>query len=313
MRKRFLVISILTIAVFCLTVGPALADHSPTFYVEWSKTVASRVTTPPFGNAGTGSPHANYLEGTEKCGSATPCTVHPLAGVKWDTNPSVEASRTPVAGGQYNRQEFETTGMPCADADAAADQRRERCDYCHIITAIGGDQLYGGKTSVPLAASGTRASRTATAAPAATPFTACRTNYGDPALYGTYGTFQGPHQAAKVLKVRAKGAGAASGLQRRYVWQDETIADRFRRSGPSIAASGIAGAAAWAAAQTPHDCVPGAARQPTYHERRSAERPALPERDRRDQRHERPPGHRRVRGAVRRVLHVLPPELRLRL
>jgi hypothetical protein len=69
-------------------------------------------------------------------------------------------------------------------------------------------------------------------------------NFGDPALYGTYGTFQGPIKS-KILKVRAKGAGNAA---QTHVWQDETVKIG---SAPGTAGSTIPGLAAWAAAQTP--------------------------------------------------------------
>jgi hypothetical protein len=123
------------------------------------------------------------------------------------------------------------------------------CDYCHIITSSGGVQLYGGKTAY-------RTGEWNEGFAHGNACTACHAvhgvanNYGDPAQYGQYGTFQGPLRP-KILKLRTKGAGGAGNLA--YVWQDETIAIGSAGRADLIANSGIAGMAAWATAQTPAD------------------------------------------------------------
>jgi hypothetical protein len=255
MRKQFLIIAVLTIAALALMAAPAFADHSPTFYVAWDGDSSYTGYVENFGNAGTGGPHSNYLEGTEKCGVCHSVHRAPVPGVKWDTNPSVEASSTAVAGGQYQRQEF------TAPTNAAAGYTTQMllqtnvansCDYCHISTSVGGKQLYAGKASL-------RSSEWNEGFAHGNACTGCHvvhgvgSNYGKPALYGSTGTFKGPLES-KALKLRAKGAGGAGDLG--YYWQDETIAIGSLGKA-ELATSTITGMAAWAAPQTPADYAGG--------------------------------------------------------
>jgi cytochrome c553 len=148
--------------------------------------------------------------------------------------------------------EFVTTGTASAQMLLQTTVANS-CDYCHIITSSGGVQLYGGKTAY-------RAGEWNEGYAHGNGCTACHavhgvsTNYGNAALYGTYGTFQGPLQA-KILKTRTKGAGGAGNLG--YVWQDETIAIGSAGKADIAANSTNPALKAWAAAQTAQDYTGG--------------------------------------------------------
>jgi hypothetical protein len=252
MKKTLFVIA-LAVALTFMFAAAAFADHSPTFYVEWNKTASFTGYAVSFGNAGTGSPHQNYLEGTEKCGVCHAVHRAPVYGVKWDTNPAVEASKTAVAGGQYNRQEFDNTAggliLPNQPQMLLQASVANSCDYCHIVTAIGGDQLYAGKPAY-------RSGEWNEGFAHGNACTGCHVvhgvsaNYGNPSLWGQYGTFQGPIRS-KVLKVRAKGSGGAVGTAAEYNWQDETVAIGSAGKAEMAAAGGAY--ATWAAGQTAAD------------------------------------------------------------
>jgi hypothetical protein len=262
MKKTLFVIA-LAVALTFMFAAAAFADHSPNFYVEWSKTATFTGYAESFGNLGKGSPHQNYLEGTEKCGVCHAVHRAPVFGVSWDTSQTNPAVKTPVAGGQYNRQEFDnsfasipatTTAYLNSTQMLLQTDVAQSCDYCHILTAIGGDQLYAGKPSLRTGEwnEGFAHGNACTACHAVHGVSA---NYATPALWGNYGTFQGPIKS-KVLKVRAKGSGGAVGSAAEYNWQDETVAIGSLGKA-EYAASGISGAAAWAAAQTAADYAGG--------------------------------------------------------
>ncbi|HET6351280.1 MAG TPA: hypothetical protein VFG89_04000 [Coriobacteriia bacterium] len=248
MKKAWLVV-LLAVALTFVLVAPAFADHSPTFFVEWDGGSSFTGYSSSFGNAGTGSPHQNYLEGTEKCGVCHSVHRAPVPGVKWDTNPSDPASETAVAGGQYMRQEFESdTSVPTTQMLLTSTVANS-CNYCHVLTSIGGAQLYGGKPQYITEGTGLAGAEWDAGFGHHNACTGCHavhgvsSNFADPALFGTYGTFQGAAKTA-ILKVRAKGSGGAVGSAAAYNWQDETVA--IGSSGAAeYAASGIAGAAAW--------------------------------------------------------------------
>jgi hypothetical protein len=259
--KRVLFVLAIAVALTFMMTGTAFADHSPTFYVEWSADTSFTGYAAPFGNVGTGSPHQNYLEGTEKCAVCHSVHRAPVYGIKWDTNPAAEASRTPVAGGQYDRQEFDNTagGLQAYSQTQMLLQTSvaNSCDYCHIITSIGGKQLYGGKPQYRTEGTGLAGAEWDAGFAHHNGCTGCHavhgvsSNYGEPTLYGAYGTFQGPAKS-KVLKVRAKGAGGSGAAA--YVWQDEVITIGSLGK-TEYAASGITGAASWASTQTANDAV----------------------------------------------------------
>jgi len=256
--KKCLFVLALAVALTLLLTAAAFADHSPSFYVEWDKTTSFTGYDVPFGNAGTGGPHSGYLEGTEKCGVCHAVHRAPVPGVKWDTSLTDPSVVTPVAGGQYDRQEWEAplggnTQMLLKTSVA------DSCDYCHIDTAVGGDQLYAGKRQYRTEGTGLAGSEWDAGFAHHNGCTGCHAvhgvsnNFGNPALWGDYGTFQGPIKS-KILKIRAKGSGGAVGSAAAYNWQDETVV--IGTAGAAeYAASGIAGAAAWVAAQTPNNTV----------------------------------------------------------
>ena len=137
--RRVMVLAV----VICLITAAARSPTTPRRSTSSGTRRPSSTATPrTFGNQGTGSPHQNYLEGTEKCGVCHSVHRAPVPFVKWDTNPSDPASKTPVAGGQYNRLELsdsDNTQMLLLDSVANS------CNYCHVYTSIGNKQLYAGK------------------------------------------------------------------------------------------------------------------------------------------------------------------------
>lgn len=261
MKKILFVLAIVVALTFAMT-ATAFADHSPTFYVEWNPNTVFQGYAVPFGNGGTGSVHAGYFEGTEKCAVCHSVHRAPVPGVKWDTVVTNPAAKTLVAGGQYYRQEFEapagaTTQLLMQTTVANS------CNYCHLNTSIGGDQLFGASVigGGQLSAAATLSTGALWQAGFAhgNACTGCHVVHGvgsstDPALYGN-GAFQGPI-ATKALKVRAKGVGSTTNLQLGYVWQDEVIAIGSAGKA-SLAGSTIPGMAEWAAAQTPADYAGG--------------------------------------------------------
>ncbi|HET6351281.1 MAG TPA: hypothetical protein VFG89_04005 [Coriobacteriia bacterium] len=223
--KRIALAAVLVTAFVLATTAVAYADHSPTFYVEWNQTsnfTGYGGTT--FGNQGTGSPHQGYLEGTEKCAVCHSVHRAPVPHIRWDTNPADPAAKTAVAGGQYNRLEFESdsanTEMLLIDSVANS------CNYCHVYTSIGNKQLYAGKMEYINSEDAFGTDEWDAGFGHHNGCTGCHavhgvsSNFGSPALYGATGVFRGP-VATKVLKVRAKGSGGAGAAA--YVWQDEVI------------------------------------------------------------------------------------------
>lgn len=264
MKRAWLFLALVVALTFVIA-APAFADHSPNFYVEWSGDSDYEGYDASFGNAGTGSPHANYLEGTEKCGVCHAVHRAPVYGVKWDTNPLDATAKTAVAGGQYNRAEFDNTagGLQAYSQTQMLLQSSvaNSCNYCHILTSVGGKQLYAGKPQYVTEGTGLAGAEWDAGFGHHNACTGCHavhgvsSNYGDTALWGQYGTFQGPIKS-KVLKLRAKGSGGAVGSAAAYNWQDETVAIGSLGKA-EYAASGIAGAADWANAQTAADYAAG--------------------------------------------------------
>jgi len=256
--KRVLLVSVLVVALTFAFAASAFADHSPTFFVEWDADATfTGYGGTTFGNAGTGGPHSNYLEGTEKCAVCHSVHRSPVGpGIKWDTNPTDPSAKTAVAGGQYNRQEFETVGSAPAQMLLQTTVANS-CDYCHITTSLGGKQLYAGKTQYRTEGTGLAGAEWDAGFAHHNGCTGCHTvhgvgsNYGNAALYGTYGTFQGPI-ASKVLKVRAKGSGGAVGSAAEYLWQDEIVVAGSAGKA-SLATSVIPGMPAWGAALATDD------------------------------------------------------------
>ena len=256
--KKLLFVSVLAAAMIFSLTAAAFADHSPTFYVEWKADSAFEGYNAEFGNAGTGSVHANYLEGTEKCAVCHSVHRAPVIGMKWDTNPADPAAKTTVAGGQYYRQEWDNSGNPAGTQTQMLLQTSvaNSCNYCHISTSTGGKQLYAGKAQYITEGTGLAGAEWDAGFGHHNACTGCHvvhgagSNYGNAALWGN-GVFQGPI-ATKALKIRAKGSGGAPNSAAEYAWQDEVVAIGSLGKA-EYAASGIAGAAAWANAQTAQD------------------------------------------------------------
>lgn len=229
MRSRKVLLVIAGAIVFALAASTnAFADHSPTFYVEWNQTaIFNGYGTTTFGNQGSGSPHQGYLEGTEKCGVCHSVHRAPVPGESWATsgwagapgaqtrvNPS---ARTKVAGGKYNRAEWisdsSDTQMLLLDSVTNA------CSFCHVYTSIGNKQLFAGDATL-ITSDWQEGYAHGNACTGCHAVHGVSQNYGDPTLYGQFGTFKGPI-ATKILKTRAKGPGGAG--NQAYVWQDEVI------------------------------------------------------------------------------------------
>jgi len=227
MKKVLFVLAIAVALTFAMT-ATAFADHSPTFFVEWQEGVIhDGYGAATFGNPAGSSPHSGYVEGTEKCGVCHSVHRAPVGGVKWDTNPADDASRTAVAGGQYNRAEWEvpvgtTTQMLLANSVANS------CNFCHIETSLGGKQLFAGDTTL-------RTSEWNEGFAHGNACSACHAVHG----VNANGIFKGPMEYA-VLKAQAKGTTAGIG------WQDEVVVGGVAGKA-GLATSVIPGMAAWAA------------------------------------------------------------------
>ena len=253
--KKALLIVVLAVALTFAFAASALADHSPSFYVEWQTGLHESYGALEYGNPVDDSPHSNYLEGTEKCGVCHAVHRAPVPGVSWDTSPSAPASRTPVAGGKYDRQEFAAPVGPDTQMLLQTNVANS-CDYCHITTSVGGKQLYAGKTQYRTEGTGLAGAEWDAGFAHHNGCTGCHAvhgvaaNYGNvPEYYGDYGTFQGP-MASAVLKTRTKGAGGAG--NQAYVWQDEVI--KAGSAGiAGLASSSIPGMGAWAGLLTADD------------------------------------------------------------
>lgn len=216
--RRTISIVVVAIVFVIASANLAFADHSPTFYVEWNQSAQFQGYVATFGNQGTGNPHQGYLEGTEKCAVCHSVHRAPVPGMKWDTDPANAAARTPVAGGQYNRAEWVSDS---ADTQMLLiDNVANSCNFCHVYTSIGNKQLYAGKPEYINSTDALGSDEWDEGFGHHNGCTGCHavhgvsSNYGDTALYGQYGTFQGPLRP-KIIKVRAKGATTP--------WQDEVI------------------------------------------------------------------------------------------
>jgi len=236
--RLMFVIAVAAVLVFAMA-SSALADHSPTFYVEWNAVSSfSGYGGTTFGNAGAGgpgfnAPHANYLEGTEKCAVCHSVHRAPVPGETWTTSgtpgaqsATQKAQRTKVAGGQYNRAEWVSDS---ANTEMLLiDNVANSCNFCHVYTSIGVKQLYAGNVNYINSETGLPGSEWDEGFGHHNSCTGCHAqhgvsnNFGNPTLYGTYGTYQGTVRS-KVLKVRAKGSGGAVGSAAEYLWQDEVI------------------------------------------------------------------------------------------
>ena len=217
MLRRIVPASVVAIAITLVTAAFAFADHSPAFHVEWDADSTHSGYGASFGNTGTGSPHQNYLEGTEKCGVCHAVHRAPVPGVRWDTNPNDVAAKTPVAGRQYFRAEFESDSVGNTQMLLMSDVA-DSCTFCHVDTAIGNKQLYAGDSAYISALDDDGTDEWDIGFGHGNPCVSCHAvhgaadNDGNPVLYGRYGTFEGPLRP-KVLKVRVKNYAK--------IWQDE--------------------------------------------------------------------------------------------
>ncbi len=217
-------VMVLAVVIVLITAAAAFADHSPTFYVEWNQTTSSLATTPRSATKARAALTRTTSRAPRSAACATRSTA-PRFRSSWDTNPGVEASKTPVAGGQYNRPECpsdsDNTQMLLLDSVANS------CNFCHVYTSIGNKQLYAGKMKYINSEDAFGTDEWDEGFGHHNGCTGCHAvhgvaqNYGNPTLYGQYGTFKGP-AGTKILKVRAKGSGGAE-VARRYYWQDEVI------------------------------------------------------------------------------------------
>jgi hypothetical protein len=229
---------VVAVAITLVTAISAFADHSPSFYVEWNGDSTFTGYVASLGNAGTGGPHQNYLEGTEKCGVCHAVHRAPVPGVRWDTNPADAAAKTAVAGGQYFRAEFESDVMGNTQMLLMSSVANS-CNYCHISTAIGNKQIYAGNPAYISALDGNGADKWDIGFGHGNSCVSCHAVHGaadndnNPVLFARYGTFEGPIRT-KVLKVRVKNYAE--------LWQDEVY---VAGSEGKVEAAGLFGAA-WA-------------------------------------------------------------------
>jgi len=164
--KRTLFVVALAVVLIVAFASTALADHSPSFFIKWNAAGGFEGA-----NAAVPSPHAGYAEGTQKCGVCHATHRAPVAGTGW-----VNKLADPVNGTPANPDSTQPTGAALYPADAGGTNRAMRqtyivpdgtntqmllqssvagaCDYCHITTAIGGEQIYAGAVKYRLEATG---------------------------------------------------------------------------------------------------------------------------------------------------------------
>jgi mono/diheme cytochrome c family protein len=165
MKKLALVLALAVVLTFALT-AVAFADHSPSFYIQWNDNGGYSEA-----NSSTPSPHAGYAEGTQKCAVCHAVHRAAVAGLGYAT----DAQRAAI-GGDPAQGGIETQNPPDGSfpADAGGTNRAKRatylvpdgentqmllqsdvagaCDYCHIETSVGGEQIYAGAVKYRLEA-----------------------------------------------------------------------------------------------------------------------------------------------------------------
>lgn len=153
MKRVPYVLALAVILVLALS-APAYADHSPSFFIKWNPSGGYE-----HANVG-GTPHSGYVEGSQKCQVCHAEHRAPLAGTGY-----ADLTTRAAIGGDPTQAGYDGTPYP---ADAGGTNRAVRqtylvadglntqmllmsdvsgaCDYCHIQTAIGGEQIYAGNS-----------------------------------------------------------------------------------------------------------------------------------------------------------------------
>lgn len=144
MKKVLIVVALAVALTFAIT-AVAFADHSPSFFIQWNAQGgfegANKFVT---------SPHAGYVEGTQKCGVCHAVHRAPVQGLGW--SPGGQLYPAEIGGtNRAARQEYRSpfvgdTQMLLQTPVAGA------CDYCHITTSVGAIQIYAGKVKYRLEA-----------------------------------------------------------------------------------------------------------------------------------------------------------------
>jgi hypothetical protein len=158
MKKVLLVVALAVALTFAFT-ATAFADHSPSFFIKWNAAGGFEGA-----NAAVPSPHNGYVEGTQKCGVCHAVHRAPVATTGWtDDNAAQLVGAQPLGSLPYpadaggtNRATRQVYRVPAGmdtqmllQSDVAG-----ACDYCHITTSIGGEQIYAGKVKYRLEATG---------------------------------------------------------------------------------------------------------------------------------------------------------------
>jgi hypothetical protein len=226
MKKCLFVLALAVVLTFALT-ATAFADHSPSFYIKWRAAGGYEGA-----NAAVPSPHAGYAEGTQKCQVCHAEHRAPVAGTGYADNATRAAT-----GGDPAQFGVEGQNPPNGEypADAGGANRAQRstylvpdgtdtqmllqssvagaCDYCHITSSVGGEQIYAGAVKYRLeAGSAAGGSDWEGGYAHNNACTACHAVHGAFSLAGSSGgdangniVFKGA-AAPKVLKAYAKNA-----------------------------------------------------------------------------------------------------------
>ncbi len=174
MKKALFVLALAAALIFTMTAA-AFADHSPSFYIKWDAAGGYEGA-----NAAVPSPHNGYAEGTQKCGVCHAVHRAAVNGIGWVNHDANATYGTPAnpdptqpdgmlpypadAGGtnRATRQiygpldvkDYKDVDPSSSGVDfewVAGDTQMllqssvaGACDYCHITTSIGGEQIYAG-------------------------------------------------------------------------------------------------------------------------------------------------------------------------
>ncbi len=144
MKKVLIVVALAVALTFAITVV-AFADHSPSFYIQWNEEGGFEGA-----NAFVTSPHAGYVEGTQKCGVCHAVHRAAVQGLGWEPGgqlyPAEIGGENRAARLQYSAPFLGETQMLLQTPVSG------NCDYCHITTSIGAIQIYAGKVKYRLEA-----------------------------------------------------------------------------------------------------------------------------------------------------------------
>lgn len=130
--KKTLLVAVLAVALVLAFAATASARPNPNIYIAWDSTSVN----------GAAGPHAGYVTASEKCNVCH--AVHYAATSGFDSRPTASGGMVTTTSPDYSSTWIagtEQTEMLLRSSVGNS------CNYCHIDTAVGGVQLWGGSSS----------------------------------------------------------------------------------------------------------------------------------------------------------------------